>query len=155
MAYPRPRQIPYPSHLKLVRYKETWRICFKARGKIDGRPVDAWLVEPDGQFFCEVCYADQVEDMPEANRENFFGDQFVHAIDMVDAYGKRTERMAGASNIYAARAAFFAILHWTPNRRIMLRHGSHVILSTEAPLDRDTIAAGIEGYRYLIKTDRH
>lgn len=119
---------PYPSHLKLVLYKGDWQICFQANGKLDGRRLRAWLRNVDSQFVCEVGRECQVEHMPEAERLNFFGDRFHHAIDETDDAGKRTRSLAGADNIRAARAAFDALVPQYSTRRIILREGSRILL---------------------------
>lgn len=119
---------PYPSHLKLVLHKGDWQICFQANGKLDGRRIRAWLRNVDGQFVCEVGRECQVEDMPEAERLNFFGDRFHHAIDETDDAGKRTRSLAAADNIRAARAAFDALVPQYSTRRIVLREGSRILL---------------------------
>lgn len=122
---------PYPSYLKLVLFKDDWQICFQANGNLDGRRIRAWLRKVDGQFVCEVGRESQVEDMPEAERLNFFGDKFNHAIDETDDAGKRTRSLAGADNIRAARAAFDALVPQYANRRIILREGSRIVLAAK------------------------
>ncbi|OOG73890.1 hypothetical protein B0E45_06265 [Sinorhizobium sp. A49] len=122
------KSIPYPAHLKLVRLDAEWQICFQGRGKLDGRPILAWLRKGDSGFFCEVGKENQVEDMPDIYRPNFFGDKFVHAIDETDANGKRTSSLAGANCAMAATAAFHALLPRYRNRRIILRDGSRIML---------------------------
>lgn len=121
-------EIPYPSHLKLVRIKADWQICFQATGTLDGRRIVAWLRNSDGQFFCEVGKEHQIEDMPDIDRPNFFGDKFLLAIDETDDAGKRTRSLAGADNIRAARAAFDALVPQYSNRRIILRDGARIVL---------------------------
>ncbi|MBZ7921675.1 hypothetical protein LAC81_07755 [Ensifer adhaerens] len=121
-------EIPYRSDLKLVRLKSEWQICFQAKGKLDGRPIIAWLRNSDGEFFCEVGKEHQIEDMPDIDRPNFFGDKFHHAIDETDDAGKRTRSLAGADNIRAARAAFDALVPQYSNRRLILREGARIVL---------------------------
>lgn len=122
------KSIPYPAHLKLVRIDTEWQICFQGRGKLDGRPILAWLRKGDGVFVCEVGKENQVEDMPDIDRPNFYGDKFVHAIDETDANGKRTGSLAGANCVKAATAAFHALVPRYCNRRIILRDGSRIML---------------------------
>lgn len=119
---------PYPSHLKLVCLKGDWQICFQANGTLDGRRIRAWLRNVDGNFVCEVGKECQVEDMPEFERLNFFGDKYHLSIDETDDAGKRTRSHAGADNILAARAAFDALVPQYASRRLILREGARILL---------------------------
>jgi hypothetical protein len=49
--------------------------------------------------------------LPEEERQNFFGDRFTFAIDEIDDPGRITEKIAGANNICAAQATFDEYLH--------------------------------------------
>ncbi|MBD9524452.1 hypothetical protein IB262_31705 [Ensifer sp. ENS02] len=118
----------YPSHLKLVCLKADWQICFQANGTLDGRRIRAWLRKVDAQFVCEVGKECQVENMPEFERLNFFGDRYHLSIDETDDAGKRTKSLAGADNIHAARAAFDALVPQYAGRRIILREGARILL---------------------------
>ncbi|MBD9621905.1 hypothetical protein IB279_02995 [Ensifer sp. ENS06] len=118
----------YPSHLKLVCLKGDWQICFQANGTLDGRRIRAWLRNVDGNFVCEVGRENQIEDMPEFERLNFFGDKFHLSIDETDEAGKRTSTLAGANNIHAARAAFDALVPQYASRRLILREGARILL---------------------------
>lgn len=116
--------------LQLILRGAEWAICFMARGTLAGydHPVLAWLREVDECFWCVVGEEQQIEDMPVAMRTNFFGDQFTFSIDEITVEGKIIQRLGGANNVSAARAAFnFYATEYPPHCRISLRQGSRPI----------------------------
>ena len=61
---------------------------------------------------------------------NFFDDQFNIMVEEVDAEGKVCRKLAGATNIRAARAAFDALVAaYPPERYIVLRERSRILLT--------------------------
>lgn len=127
-------------NLRLVRSGADWAICFMARGRLDGhdQPVLAWLREADERFWCVVGEEQQIEDMPVPMRTNFFGDQFTFSIDEITVEGKIIQRMGGANNIIAARAAFNVyVAEYPAHCRIRLRQASRPIAEAIDRLVRD------------------
>lgn len=110
----------------LIRSGPDWQVCYKARGTLDGRKIEAWVYGPESLFFCEVGQESEIANLPSPNKVPFFDDQFLHIIELVDRHGKREERLAGANNIVAANAAWAVIL----NHRggiIQMREGSRIL----------------------------
>lgn len=110
----------------LVQHAGEWQVCYQARGRLDGKPVTAWVYGPDSIFFCVAGQETMRCELPEPGAVPFFDDQFVNTIEEVNGQGRRMQRLAGANNIIAAHAAWQVLLtHSTGN--LIMRDGASLI----------------------------
>ncbi|MCZ7488154.1 hypothetical protein [Rhizobium rhizogenes] len=103
-----------------------WQVCYQARGKIEDRKTTAWVYGPDSRFFCEAGKEDYLTNLPLPDETPFFDDQFNFALEEVDEDGCRYSRLAGASNMSVALAAY-DVLKRTSNRIVRMRQGIRVV----------------------------
>jgi hypothetical protein len=123
--------MPRRRDLYLIRKGNSWAVCFKATGRLNGHAgkILAWLRDHDESYLCTVGTEDQIENLPGMETKNFFGDQFTFTVDETDEKGNQLTRLSGANNVSAARAAFHVYLKtMPPARHIRLRDGGRVIL---------------------------
>lgn len=80
-------------------------------------------------------------------RMNLHDDIFTFAIDLVDAEGKRKERLGGMNNVYAAQRAFDELLHH-------FNAGEIIILRQRGRIMRREHATGGHRERVIAGTSR-
>lgn len=115
---------------KLILHSGRWHTAYKATGRLEGEQgrILAWLRDHDDSFICKVNDGEVVYDLPVDPETNFFGDQFTFAVEEINEQRTTIQRLAGANNISAARAAFaFYVEEYPPSRRILLRQRGRVI----------------------------
>jgi hypothetical protein len=120
---------------RLVSYLGVFQVCSKARRLVYDEERLIWIYGKERLMFCYVGQEDAVYPLPESEPENFFGDRFTFAVDEIHMTGEH-EKIAGANNIYAARAAFDEYLHHQNKRSILrLRHGGRIIAEEKTICD--------------------
>lgn len=66
-------------------------------------------------------------------RSRFYpdADPFTFMVETIDDTGKAIDVLAGSDNIYAARAAFQALVDsYRPDIRLLLRHGGRIMVKS-------------------------
>lgn len=118
----------------LILFNNRWDVAYKATGRLEGEAgkVLAWLRDLNDEFICKVNSGEKVYGLPIDPETNFYGDQYNFAVEEVDEHRRTVERLAGASNITAARAALAVYLEERPPaRRFILRQRGRIIVEAQ------------------------
>lgn len=120
--------------LSLIQFDNRWDVAYKATGRLSGEDgkVLAWLRDFNDEFICKVNSGEKVYGMPVDPETNFYGDQFNFSVEEVDEFRRTVERLAGATNVSAARAALAVYIQERPiGRRYILRKSGRIILEAK------------------------
>ena len=117
-----------PRDYRLVLYLGEWQVCSKARRLVDGEILIQWIFGEQRIVLCDVGQEQDVMELPKPGGRNFFGDHFIHALDIQRPHEPKPSKVGGVNDPGAAQAAYRHLLKVTePTAQVTLREGGRII----------------------------